>query len=253
MKNIILLKKLRQKIKKKYSLGSWIQIPNTSIAEIFGSSGYDWIALDLEHGAISIDQIPDLARAIELGNSLAFARVSNLQLEEVNRILDTGISGLIFPKIESATVLKNLIYTCTLPPHGCRGVGYSRANMFGRNFNVYSKGLFKPFIIAQIESIKGVDNLDSILKVKGLDAIFIGPYDLSASLKVMGNFNSKKFKETITKIIYKSKRAKIPYGIHLIKSDEKDLKKLIKKGFKIIACSTDSVILNEGIKYPTNF
>ena len=104
MKNIILLKKLRQKIKKKYSLGSWIQIPNTSIAEIFGSSGYDWIALDLEHGAISIDQIPDLARAIELGNSLVFARVSNLQLEEVNRILDTGISGLIFPKIESATV-----------------------------------------------------------------------------------------------------------------------------------------------------
>jgi len=253
MKNIILLKKLRQKIKKKYSLGSWIQIPDSTIAEIFGSSGYDWIALDLEHGAISINQIPDLARAIELGNSLAFARVPGLRLDEVTRILDAGISGLIFPKIESATVLKNLIYTCNLPPHGGRGVGYSRANMFGRNFKTYSKGLFKPFIVAQIESTKAVTNIDSILKVKGLDAIFIGPYDLSASLGVTGNFNSKKFKDIIATIIYKSKKAKIPYGIHLIKSDKKILKEYIKKGFKIIAYSVDSVILNEGIKYPTNF
>ena len=108
MKNIILLKKLRQKIKKKYSLGSWIQIPDSTIAEIFGSSGYDWIALDLEHGAISINQIPDLARAIELGNSLAFARVPGLRLDEVTRILDAGTgignSAKLFSSNPKATI-----------------------------------------------------------------------------------------------------------------------------------------------------
>ena len=109
MNKILYLKKLRKKLKSKYSIGSWMQIPNSSIAEILGSLGYDWVTIDIEHGAISIDQLPDLCRAIELGNTLPFARVSDLNLEESKRILDSGISGLIFPKIESAKSLEKLI------------------------------------------------------------------------------------------------------------------------------------------------
>jgi len=250
MNKISYLKKLRKKIKSKYSIGSWMQIPNSSIAEILGSLGYDWVTIDMEHGAISIDQLPDLCRAIELGSTLPFVRVSDLNLEESKRILDSGISGLIFPKIETAKSLEKLINACTFPPYGNRGVGYSRANMFGKDLNNYLKKNNNPFIVAMIESIEGVNKLDSILKVKGLDAIFIGPYDLSASMNLTGKFNDKKFKKTISIILNKCKKAKVACGIHIVKPDKSQVKIKIRQGFKFLAYSMDSVILGHGAKYP---
>jgi len=245
--NILKLKKLRSKIKKNYSIGTWLQIPNSSVAEILGYSGFDWVTIDLEHGSISIERLPDLCRAIELGGSLPFARVFSSRVEENARLLDAGITGLIFSKIENAQTLKELIESSLLPKLGKRGIGFSKANNFGNNLESSIK-LFRPFIVAMIESEKGIDNLSKILNVKYLDALFIGPYDLSASLGITGKFDHPKFKKSIREILKKAKNKNIPCGIHIVNPNDNLLKKYLKNGFKFIAYGMDTTFLREGSK-----
>ena len=130
------IKLIRETLKKGgHSIGSWIQIPNTSIAEIIGCAGYDWVAVDMEHGSISVSQLPDLFRALELGNTLPLARIAQGELKECKQALDAGAGGLIIPMIESAEQLKNTIDYSKWPPSGNRGVGFSRANLFGKKFD----------------------------------------------------------------------------------------------------------------------
>ena len=96
-----------------------------------------------------------------------------------------------------------------------------------------------------IENKTGIENLDKILKVKGLDAILIGPYDLSASLGITGNFENKLFKKSEKEILKISKKHKIPTGFHIVKPSERELAKKINEGFRFIAYSIDTVFLNE--------
>ena len=157
------------------SIGSWIQIPHSAIAEILGQAGYDWVAVDLEHGSISPHELPDLFRALELGNTLPLAIVAQGKLKDCKQALDAGAAGLIIPMIESAKQLKEIINISSWPPAGSRGVAFSRANLFGKNFQNYIEESQSPFIVAMIEHIDALEELDEILKVKGLDAILVGP------------------------------------------------------------------------------
>ena len=163
----------------KFSIGSWLQIPHSSVAEILGSSGYDWVAVDLEHGSIGIEQLPDLFRALEIGDTLPLARIAQCSSKDCKQVLDAGAGGVIVPMIENAEQLTLIRDACRWPPAGKRGVGFSRANLFGKYFESYSKESQKPFLVAMIESVDAVDNLEEILLVIGLDAFLIGPYYLS--------------------------------------------------------------------------
>ena len=120
------------------SIGSWMQIPHASIAEIMGQAGYEWVAVDLEHGAISIHQLPDLFRALELGNTLPLVRLAQGHSKDCKQALDAGAGGVIVPMVESAEQLIMVRDACCWPPTGNRGVGYSRANLFGKNFDEYT-------------------------------------------------------------------------------------------------------------------
>ena len=243
--------KIRQKLQNgKYSVGSWIQIPNASVAEILGNSGYDWVAIDLEHGSISTSDLPDLNRAIELGGTLPLARVAIANSKDCKQALDAGAGGVIIPMIESSKQLEETIQFCCWPPVGKRGVGFSRANLFGKHFEEYKNESQQPLIIAMIENIAAVDDLENILKVKGLDAIFIGPYDLSASMGIVGMFQSNTFISTIKKIFDLCQLNKIACGIHIVEPDPNILKKRIHEGFQFLAYSIDSVFLTKSSQLP---
>ena len=100
------IKIIREKLQNgKTSIGTWQQIPHASISEILGQAGYDWVAMDMEHGSISVDQLPDLFRAIELGGTLPLARVAQAMLKDCRQALDAGAGGIIAPMIESARYL----------------------------------------------------------------------------------------------------------------------------------------------------
>jgi 2-dehydro-3-deoxyglucarate aldolase len=233
-----------------YSIGSWMQIPHPSIAEIMGQSGYDWVAIDMEHGAISVHQLPDLFRALELGGTLPLVRVSHGNEKDCKQALDAGAGGIIVPMVESAKQLEKVRDVTRWPPAGKRGVAFSRANLFGKNFDEYIEEAQQPLLIAMIEHINAVEKLDDILQVKGLDAILIGPYDLSASMGMTAKFDHPEFAKAIKDIRGKSEFANIPCGVHVVSPFVDDLQKKIDDGYRFIAYSIDSVFLNHAVVKP---
>ena len=243
------INKFRKDLKKgKTLIGGWLQLSNSNLAEIVSDFDYDWIAIDMEHGSFANKYLPDIFRAIELKNKLSFARLPNKNIKICNQTLDAGCAGIIIPNIKNASELISIRDACYLPPAGNRGVGYSRVNLFGKNFLEYKKEKIKPVIVAMIENISSVENLEKILLVKGLDAILIGPYDLSASMGITGKFDSPKFKSIIGRIKTLSKKNKIPCGIHVIEPKKKILNQYIKQGFQFLPYSMDTVLLNLAIK-----
>ena len=231
------------------SVGSWMQIPNSSIAEIMGCSGYDWVAIDMEHGAISVNQLPDLFRALELGGTLPLARLAEGESKDCKQALDAGAGGVIVPMIETANQLEQVRNYICWPPSGLRGVAFQRANMFGKRFKDYIKEAQAPLLIAMIESSKALKNINEILDVKGLDAIMIGPYDLSASLGVTAEFESKQFKDALEKISNAARVANIPLGIHVVEASSIELKSRIDEGYRFISYSIDTVMLRTQANY----
>ena len=236
---------MRQTLKNKgVSLGSWMQMDNPSVAEIMGNAGYEWIAVDLEHGHFSLSRLPDIFRALELGGTLPFARLARGRSKEIKQALDAGACGFIIPMVESADDLKHCIAQAFYPPTGTRGVGYSRANLFGKKFDDYANAhVNNIFIVAQIESIKGVDKLEEILRTPGLDAIIVGPYDLSGSMGMTGQFDRPEFKAVLEKIQTCCSTAQIPSGFHVVQPDKALLKQKILQGYQFIAYGIDAVFL----------
>lgn len=245
------IKNIRQRLNSGgVSVGSWIQIPHASVAEIMGCSGYDWVAVDMEHGAISPHQLPDLFRALELGGALPLARLAQGHPKDCKQALDAGAGGVIVPMVESAEQLRVVREACCWPPVGNRGVAFSRANLFGKNFEAYKLEARSPLLVAMIEHARAVERLDEILDVEGLDAILVGPYDLSASMGLTGMFDHDDFKATMQKIMDLAKRAGVPAGVHVVQPVESELRQRISEGYRFLAYSIDAVMLRIGAECP---
>lgn len=235
------------------SVGSWMQIPHASIAEIMGQSGYDWVAIDMEHGSICTSQLPDLFRALELGGTLPLVRLATGSAEECKRALDAGAGGVIAPMIETASQLIGIRDGCRWPPAGNRGVGFSRANLFGRNFENYQFEAQAPLLVAMIENKRAIINLDEILRVDGLDAVLIGPYDLSASMGSAGNFSKDEFVDALAEIHNKCANHSVACGIHIVLPSFEDFNCKIKEGYRFIAFSIDAIFLHKNCLSPKKY
>ena len=243
MINYKLISKFRNKLKNgKASIGAWMQIPSTDIAEILSNNNFDWIAIDMEHGNFNRESLTEIIRVISKSNTIPLVRLANSSSKEIKKALDSGAYGLILPMIKNSSELKSIVLKCKWPPEGNRGVAFFRGNLWGRDFNKYMRFAKDPIIIPMIETKELIDDLENIPK-SILDALFIGPYDLSASLGEFGNFKSSKYKKNIKKISDICKNKSIPCGIHVVDSNKKDLQKAIDDQFQFIAYSIDSVFL----------
>lgn len=237
-------------LKGEITVGTWQQIPHSSISEILSCAGYDWIAIDMEHGSINVGDLADLFRAIELNNVLPLARLAEPTPKQCKQALDAGAGGVIVPMVESGDQLLAIRNSCCWPPSGIRGVGFSRANLFGKYFEQYIKEAQSPIIVAQIESIEAVNNLEDIIKVEGLDAIMIGPYDLSASLGVLGEYDNPLYLKALDDIGALCKKYNMALGDHIVFPDNELYNKRVSEGYQFIAYGTDGVFLNEYSKRP---
>jgi 2-dehydro-3-deoxyglucarate aldolase len=227
-----------------------MQIPHPSIAEIMGQAGYDWVAVDMEHGAVAVNQLPDLFRALELGNTLPLVRVAQGCPKDCKQALDAGAGGIIVPMIDCAEQLIAVRDACRWPPAGTRGVGFSRANLFGKHFEDYREEAQAPLLVAMIEHVLAVENLEAILAVEGLDAILIGPYDLSASMGLTAKFDAPEFIATMELIRTLCAQWRVPCGMHVVNPDAVILKQRVDEGFRFIAYSIDAVFFNLSVVAP---
>jgi len=252
MNRLKVIKQIRQRLQSGgHSIGSWMQIPHSSVAEIMGQAGYDWVAVDLEHGAIGVQQLPDIFRALELGGTLPMARLAQGHTKDCKQALDAGAGGVIVPMVESAEQLEMVRDACCWPPAGSRGVGFSRANLFGKHFVAYAEEAQSPLLVAMIEHVRAVGQLDSILRVKGLDAILVGPYDLSASMGLTAQFDHPEFKSVMARIRTETVDHSIPCGVHVVAPSPVELQQRLNEGYRFLAYSIDAVILAEGAARPT--
>jgi len=232
-------------------IGSWLQLPSVYVAEIIGQAGYDWAAIDLEHGLFPNDMLPQLFNALEKGDTVPFARVAQAHPKDIKHALDAGAKGLIFPMIFSGRELQDAVSWACYPPYGTRGVGYSHANKYGREFDKFVPDSSKELIIiAQIEHIRAVEALDEILIVDGLDGIIVGPYDLSASMNLTGKFDHPEFMKVIEEINNKAGEYKKPMGLHIVQPDPDLLCQKIDEGYQFIAYGVDAVFLYRSAECP---
>ena len=251
MNRLIKIQAIRKALaENKPSVGSWMQIPHASVAEIMGQAGYDWVAVDMEHGTIGVHQLPDLFRALELGDTLPLARLAHGHPKDCKQVLDAGAGGVIVPMVETAAQLLAVRDACCWPPVGTRGVGFSRANLFGKHFDAYRHEAQAPLLVAMIEHIRAVESLADILAVEGLDAILIGPYDLSASMGCTAQFDQPSFIAVMERIRTLCRHANKACGVHVVMPDVVALQQRIKEGYRFLAYSIDAVLLNHASLIP---
>lgn len=228
---------------------AWQQLPSPQVTAAMAQLGFSWLVVDLEHASITIQEAEAIFIACEAYQVKPFARLPSAQPYLARRLLDAGASGLIIPVVEDKASFEAFAKHCFFPPKGKRGLGLVRANAWGGELENYFNN-FAPLLIAQIETKKGAENINSILQSIFLDGIMIGPYDLSASLGKPGNFNDDFFKQTCQSILSQTIQAKKLVGFHQLKPDLNSLKKRIEEKYDFIAYGTDLVAIKEALDNP---
>jgi 2-dehydro-3-deoxyglucarate aldolase len=243
---------LKQKLKdNEVTIGSWITIPDPIIAEIM-SKHFEWLVIDMEHSAITLDKCQDLIRIISLQGCKPFVRVGENSPYIIKRVLDAGAHGIIVPMVNSKEDAEKALSAVHYPPQGTRGVGLARAQDYGFGFDDYNHWQqTEPIVIAQIEHVDGARNLSQILQTD-IDGIIVGPYDLSASLGRPGDFEDSIFKGWLKDITETAKKYHKPVGYHVIQPDHTLADEKIKQGYTFIAFSIDTLFLGTKIKEEMN-
>jgi 2-dehydro-3-deoxyglucarate aldolase len=226
------------------TIGSWITIGHTSIAEIMAQAGFDWLTVDMEHSAITLHQAQQLIQVIELAGVTPLVRVGNNDPNLIKRVMDAGAYGVIVPMVNNRKDAETAIRSVKYPPIGTRGVGLARAQGYGATFEKYKNWVnSESLVIVQIEHIKAVENLEDILRVEGVDAFIIGPYDISGSLGVPGQFDHPDVIAALTEIKDISNRLKKTSGFHVIPPLYEAVLEKIDEGYRFLAFSLDILFL----------
>lgn len=247
MKNISPDWSLKKKLQnRQLTVGSWLTIPHQSVVEIMATAGFEWLTLDLEHAAIDISQVMNLAAIIQGKGMKALARVSKNEEVIIKRVLDAGVDGVIVPTVKNAEEAKMAVEFVKYPPVGKRGVGLNRAQNYGIAFEEYKDWLTnEAVVIAQIEHIEAVQNLEEIVAVEGIDGIIVGPYDLSASMGMPGNYEHPDVQKALARIDEVMLKSGKPLGFHVIQSDFNKVMEKVNKGYTFLAFSIDFFFLGD--------
>ncbi len=229
----------------KLQLGLWASSGSNIVAEILAHSDFDWVTLDTEHTHNETPALVSQMQAMKGGNASVIVRPAWNDPVLIKRILDIGAQSLVVPFVQNAEEAKAAVAATRYPPEGIRGAaGSSRAAAFGRNKNYLLEAGDEMAVIVQIETGEAVQELEAIAAVPGVDAVFIGPSDLSASLGYLNNPNHEAVQVVIKDAIEKLKAAGKPGGILAFNPD--DAKRYIDWGFKFVAVGSDINLLTKG-------
>jgi len=231
--------------------GPFLKITDPAVIEIFGHANFDFAIIDMEHGPISVESAQNLIRAAEIVGITPVIRVSSNEDSKILRALDIGAQGIEVPQINTKEAAQNLVNAARFSPKGERGVccnvrsaDYSKINQDSNLKNNYFKETNEEtLIIAHIEGLEGVNNIEKIMEIDSIDVLFIGPYDLSQSLGIPGQVNDKRVENKMQEIIDKAEAQNKIVGTYV--DDIETAKKWMNKGVKFIAYSVDVAILFE--------
>jgi len=227
-----------------HALGGWIMIGHPSVVEILAGERFDWLAVDMEHTSTSVRMFHELSLAVKGTGVDLLVRLPGHDPQVTKLALDCGADGIIVPSVNTAEQARAAVAMAKFPPRGSRGASLCRASDFGRNFaDYYRDHNKKVLVVCMLEHIDAVENVEEILAVPGIDATFIGPYDLSASMGLPGQTDHPDVLAAQRTLLEAGKRHGVPAGIHVVPVDGKEVNRWIDQGFQFIACGIDTEFL----------
>ena len=232
------------------AFGPFVQLNSPGICEILGHAGFDYCIIDLEHGVIHVDTAENMVRASMAANIVPIVRVAFNRPELISQALNIGAAGVHIPHISTVEEAKDAVFASKFFPIGGRGVcPFVRAAKYSVDKAIYyEKANTETMVIVAIEGTEGIDNLGEILKVRGIDVIFVGPYDLSQSLGVPGQVTHPKVVDKVREIAAASKKAGIAVGLFV--ETPESAKEWAKQGVLYVSLDVDAAIL---LKASTNY
>ncbi len=222
-------------------VGTVVTLPSAAVAEVLAEAGYDWLFVDGEHGPLGIDAIVAILQAAQ-HRCPCLVRIPALDEVWVKRALDAGADGIIAPLVNSAEAARQVVAWSKYPPEGRRSVGGGRAHGYGLTFERYLKQANEnTAVVIQIEHVEGAGQIEAILAVEGIDAVFIGPYDLSGSLGIPGQIDAPEVQMHIRNVRDACLARNKPLGIFT--ADDAAARAYIDQGFVLLAVGADAVHL----------
>ena len=222
------------------TVGAWLTMPSSVSAEVAGGAGFHYACIDMQHGAIDYQTAVAMTQAIVLGGGHPIARVPWNEPGIVGKALDAGIEGVIVPMVNSAAEAESVVRAARYAPLGARSYGPVLTGM--RRPNYFEWAATGVAVIPMIETVEALGNLNDILKVPGIDAVYVGPSDLSVSLglKPANNDGEALFDNALAAIVSACRNHGIVPGIH---TTTQFVAKRLEQGFRMVSVSNDMIAL----------
>lgn len=227
-------------------VGTMVSLGYPEVGELLAQAGFDWLFLDAEHSPMT----PAIMQAVMQGAGRempCLVRLPSGDEVAIKKALDIGAAGIIVPMVNSAGQAAQMVQWAKYPPQGTRGVGLGRATGYGHAFQEYlDSANEETAVVVQAEHIQAVKNIEAIVGVPGVDAVLIGPYDLSASMGLIGQVAHPEVQEAIGRVTQVCREVNVPLGIFGVTAEA--VKPYIKRGYTLIVAGADSIMLGAGAR-----
>ena len=216
-------------------IGLWSLLPGVVTGEVLARTGADYVVVDLQHGAGAEAELPGVAAAITAAGSVPLVRTRSPSFADVGRPLDLGACGVIVPNVRDADHAREVVAATRYAPAGTRSVGR------------LSGGADEPLVIVMVETASALDDLDALLRVPGVDGIYVGPGDLSLSLDLHRPDERAELGHVLSSIVTRAVAAGVPVGVHAYNGD--DAAGYAARGATIVTVCVDTVALGEAVTH----
>ncbi len=239
----------KQRLKTQQQIGLWVGLADAYGTEIAANAGYDWLLIDGEHAPSDLRTTLAQLQSIAAYPSQAVVRPPIGSVQIIKQLLDIGAQTLLIPMIEIVEQAELMVKAVRYPPHGIRGVGaaLARATRWNSIPNYYATAHENICLLIQIESVTGIENLDDILKIEGIDGIFIGAVDLSATMGYEGNPNHPEVQKVVVDAIQRIRAAGKAAGI--LSTQHEATQQYLDLGTEFVAVGVDTSVLMNALRH----
>jgi 2-dehydro-3-deoxyglucarate aldolase len=231
-------------------LGTLVTLASPSVAEILADAGFDWLFIDLEHSMLDASDAQVILQAVDKRVDCILRVPLNDEIW-IKKALDTGATGVMVPQVNSAEEARRAVRFCKYPPQGSRSVGLARAHGYGANLQGYlEQANANTVVVLQAEHIQAVNNIEAILAVEGVDAILVGPYDLSASMNLIGQVDHPDVQTAIARVQQACMLHGKPLGIFAAGYERAKI--YASQGYRLVAAGCDTFLLSQSARQIVN-
>lgn len=239
--------RFKQALSQRQQIGMFSTLASNTLTELFAGCGFDWILLDTEHSPNDMGEVIAQLQAMSRFEVSAVVRPAWSDMVLVKRLLDAGAQTLLIPCVQSAEEAAAAVSYTRYPPQGVRGVsGSSRAACYGLDTGYLKNAASELCVIVQIETVEGLRNLEAIAAVEGVDAVFIGPADLAASMGHIGNGQHPEVQAAVDDAFRRLKAIGKPAGYLTLNEDE--AQRRAAEGVEMLGVATDTSIITRGAR-----